>query len=155
MVTFFRGNVLTAAAQCRRALNDWATSGTAKLLWRYSIVLWKRVFWNALALHTFWRKTKHGFETFRRESEKKGKKKRDAIIFEKKIGPAPLRSLSLCLLTTWYWELLSAPPPPVSFFFLFFLFFCRGKFVFRLHKIAFSYFERQCMRWKISHIIYP
>lgn len=44
MVTFFRGNVLKAAAQCSTALNDWATSGTAKLLWRYSIVLWKRAF---------------------------------------------------------------------------------------------------------------
>lgn len=51
------------------------------------------------------------------------------------------------------------------FLFVFFFFFpspsssssssCRGKFVFRLHKIAFSYFKQQCMQWKIFHIIYP
>lgn len=34
-------------------------------------------------------------------------------------------------------------------------FFCHSKFVFRLHKIAFSYFKQQCMQWKIFHIIYP
>lgn len=60
---FFRGNVLGWGTM--EYSSQWLShySGTTKLLWRYSIVLWKRAFWNALALHTFWRKTKHGFET--------------------------------------------------------------------------------------------
>lgn len=98
----------------------------------------------------------------KRKKERKRERKAGCnhFFFFKEIRPAPSRSRPHCLLTTWYCKVLSA------FFCLFFFFFfsspssssfssCRGKFVFRLHKIAFSYFKQQCMQWKIFHIIYP
>lgn len=66
----------------------------------------------------------------------------------------PSRDLFVCrrLDTAKFYPFLHPPSSSSSSFFSLFR---RGKFVFRLHKIAFSYFKQPCMHWKIFHIIYP